>query len=82
MPARSFTTKAVATSTAGVDVLNASGKVLYKASEKTGIKNTDLPVIVSDGTYKVLYDEKTALYKGKEEVYYVSASKECQCRCC
>lgn len=68
-------TKAVATSTAGVDVLNASGKVLYKASEKTGIKNTDLPVIVSDGTYKVLYDEKTALYKGKEEVYYVSASK-------
>jgi|GEM_PF-363352 len=69
-------TKSVPMTSADVTVIDSTGSTLYEASEDTRIKISDLPIIVQDGTYKVLYDKDTTLYDGDEEVHYVRVSDD------
>ena len=51
-------------------IMNAQGKTIYEANGKVAIKKTAVPVLYEKGYYRVLYDTKDDLYKGKEEVMY------------
>lgn len=68
-------TKTADISLGGIEVLNTKGKVLYKASSKTGLLKTNLPVIVTGNKYKVVNYNKT-LYEGKKKVYYASSYQD------
>lgn len=74
-PETEVKTKSADISLGGIEVLNTKGKVLYKASNKTGILKTNLPVVVTKNTYKVVNNGKT-LYEGKDKVYYASSYED------
>ncbi len=62
--------------TDNLDVLNSEGEVLYSASEDTQIMQSDLPVILENDTYTVLYKDGNTLYSGTDRVSYVRQSSD------
>ena len=69
-------TKNVPLSYGQTTIMNARGKNIYKANGKVAIKKTAVPVLYEKGIYRVLYDTKDDLYKGKEEVMYTLGNED------
>ncbi|MCD7948944.1 MAG: WG repeat-containing protein [Erysipelotrichaceae bacterium] len=64
--------------TDNLDILNSEGEVLYSASEDIQIMQSDLPVILENDTYTVLYKDGETLYSGTDRVSYVRQSSDGQ----
>lgn len=75
-PSHLVKTKNVPLSYGQTTIMNAQGKTIYKANHKLAIKKMDVPVLYEKGNYRVLYDTKDDLYKGKEEVMYTLGNED------
>ena len=55
-----------------ITIFNASGKELYQENKKTGIIIDDLPIVHTDGKYRVLHENGSELVARKKSIDYVS----------
>ncbi|MCD7893955.1 MAG: hypothetical protein LUG60_09670 [Erysipelotrichaceae bacterium] len=59
-----------------LDIINSDGEVLYSASEDIQIMQSDLPVILENDTYSVIYKDGETLFSGTDKVNYVRQSND------